>query len=180
MTRFLSSVGTALLVSGCTFFLPHYDPIAGTRVEEITIRSHGVFDGAKAGKLTLSESDRFLNESIGIVSGLRAREESDGNDQPRLISLAALNEHLEILLKRNKRLHPSDAAALGSRLADVQRHYGTISHGLGSDRATTLSADSSDTTTTDTNSSQDEKDKEKCKRDQDSKKDGRCDDKHRR
>jgi hypothetical protein len=73
-----------------------------------------------------------------------------------------------------------ECGGAGLRLAVIQRHYGTVSHGLGSDRATTLSADSADTTTTGTNSSQDENDKEKCKRDRDGKKDGRCDDKRRR
>jgi hypothetical protein len=184
MTRFLAFVGTAILMSGCTFFLPHYDPVAGAKVEELTIRSHTLLDEAKGGKLTVSKSERFLNESIGIVSALRAREESDGNDRQRLESLAALNGHLEMLLKRNTSLRVSDAAALGARLAEVQRRYGRVRHGLGP-AISTISTDPSDSTdtttsTTETKSPEDEKEKEKCKRDGDGKKNDRCENKARR
>ncbi len=184
MIRFFLLVTAAICMSGCSFFLPHYDPVAQARVEGLIDSSQSVFADAKRGKLTASETERFLNGSIGIVGALHTREQTDGQDQQRLESLTALKSHYEMLLNRRTSLRVTDAAALGARLAAVQSRYGTGSHGL-QPRVTSISSDSTDTTTTtETNCSQDEndkdKDKDKCKRDRDGKKDECCDDKRRK
>ena len=138
---FLSS---CLLIAGCSTRPKEFDYRSQTRVDDLVQRAQLVMAESARGRLTEAESERFLEESIGIVGALYAREEWDRNEKRKLASLAALKAHLEKLLKRKTKLRPADAPELGLYLGEVKERYRWL-HRYTSDETTDITFPEIDT-----------------------------------
>ena len=117
-------LATIALVAGCAMVnVTPYDPVVADRATQLAKRTNEMLADGDAGRLSLAQSQQFLEQSLGLVRALHTRATQTHKSTFGSSTLMELEKEYEALLARKRPIRSSAARPLLLKLYELQRTH---------------------------------------------------------